>query len=67
MLVRVGLKNSVDWSKFNMEVIADVANGLAGLSVYQKERPDFRNGINEVILKRKFHQNQPPSQFRRKL
>ncbi len=41
MLVRVGLKNSVDWSKFNMEVIADVANGLAGLSVYQKEKPDF--------------------------
>ncbi len=37
----MGLKNSVDWSKFNMEVIADVANGLAGLSVYQKERPDF--------------------------
>lgn len=41
MLVRVGLKNSVNWEKFNMTVVADAADGLTGLSVYQKEKPDI--------------------------
>lgn len=41
MLVRVGLKSSVDWAKFNMEVIADTADGLAGLDIYEKEKPDL--------------------------
>ncbi len=41
MLVRVGLKNSVDWAKFNMVVVADVADGMTALSIYQREKPDL--------------------------
>lgn len=41
MLVRVGLKNSIEWKKFDMDVIADVANGEAALKVYEQEAPDL--------------------------
>jgi two-component system response regulator YesN len=41
MLVRVGLKNSIMWSKYEMEVIADVSNGKEALAVYEKEKPDL--------------------------
>jgi two-component system response regulator YesN len=41
MLVRVGLKNSMPWSKHNMEVIADVSNGQEALAVYERDKPDL--------------------------
>jgi two-component system response regulator YesN len=41
MLVRVGLKNSIMWSKYEMEVIADVSNGKEALAIYEKEKPDL--------------------------
>lgn len=41
MLVRLGIKNSIDWQKFNMEVIADVADGKTALDLYNKEKPDL--------------------------
>lgn len=41
MLVRVGLKTSIDWKKFDMDVIADAANGEAALAVYGNEAPDL--------------------------
>ncbi len=41
MLVRLGLKNSIDWNKFNMTVIADAADGQAAWEIYQKEKPDL--------------------------
>ncbi len=41
MLVRVGLKNSINWNKFNMDVIADVANGQTALEKYESEAPDL--------------------------
>jgi len=40
MLVRLGLKNSVDWSKFGMEVVADLPDGQAAWEHYQREKPD---------------------------
>jgi len=40
-LVRFGLKNSIDWAKFNMEVIGDEADGCAALKVYQQKKPDI--------------------------
>lgn len=40
MLVRLGLKNLVDWSRFDMQVISDVANGQAAWEVYENEHPD---------------------------
>lgn len=40
MLVRIGLKNSVDWAKFNMEVVADLPDGQAAWEHYQREKPD---------------------------
>ena len=41
MLVRMGIKCSIDWAKLNMCVVADVANGQAAWEVYEKERPDI--------------------------
>jgi two-component system response regulator YesN len=41
MLVRLGLKNSIDWSKFNMLVIGDASDGRAALALYEAEKPDI--------------------------
>ncbi|MFC5406210.1 response regulator [Cohnella soli] len=41
MLVRIGLKNSIDWSKLGMEVIADFSNGQTAWDFYQQEKPDL--------------------------
>ncbi|MBJ6360756.1 helix-turn-helix domain-containing protein [Paenibacillus sp. GCM10012307] len=41
MLVRVGLTNSIAWSKYDMEVIADVSNGREALAIYMNEKPDL--------------------------
>lgn len=41
MLVRIGLKNSIDWEKLGMAVIADVANGQAAWEAYEAHRPDL--------------------------
>ncbi len=40
MLVRIGLKNSVDWSRFGMQVVADLPDGQSALEVYQRDKPD---------------------------
>ena len=40
MLVRLGLKNSVNWNKFDMEVVADFPDGLAAWEYYLREKPD---------------------------
>lgn len=40
-LVRIGLKNSVDWEKFDMTVVADEPDGLAALNAYEREKPDL--------------------------
>ncbi|MFS0726788.1 response regulator [Paenibacillus sp. 1P07SE] len=37
MLVRIGLKNSVDWDKFNMTVVADLTDGQAAWNYCQSE------------------------------
>lgn len=41
MLVRIGLKNSIDWAKLGMEVIADVSNGQAAWELYNQVKPDL--------------------------
>ncbi|MFB9275417.1 response regulator transcription factor [Cohnella cellulosilytica] len=41
VIVRIGLKNSMDWSKYGMEVVADVSNGAEALAVYERDRPDL--------------------------
>lgn len=41
MLVRFGLKNSIDWNTFNMTVIADAANGQDAWQLYISECPDI--------------------------
>ncbi|WP_342556032.1 response regulator [Paenibacillus sp. FSL R7-0652] len=40
MLVRIGLKNSVEWSRFGLEVTADFPDGLAAWDYYEREKPD---------------------------
>lgn len=41
MLVRMGLKNAIDWTRFGMCVVADVADGESALEIYEKEKPDL--------------------------
>jgi len=41
MLVRIGLKNSIDWQKFDMQVIADVSNGQLAWEAAQRDMPDL--------------------------
>ncbi|MFD0673077.1 response regulator [Cohnella sp. GCM10027633] len=41
MLVRIGIRNSVEWSKYDMEVIADLPDGQAAWELYRRERPDL--------------------------
>ncbi|SDW05646.1 response regulator [Paenibacillus sp. CF384] len=41
MLVRIGLKNSIDWAKLGMEVIADLSNGQAAWEYYNQVKPDL--------------------------
>ncbi|MHA6480782.1 response regulator transcription factor [Paenibacillus sp. strain BS8-2] len=40
MLVRLGLKHSVDWGKFGMQVVADLANGAEAWDQFQRAAPD---------------------------
>lgn len=41
MLVRIGLKNSIEWAKIGMEVVADFSNGQAAWDFYQQAKPDL--------------------------
>jgi two-component system response regulator YesN len=41
MLVRLGLRNAINWEQFGMEVIADVPNGQEALLIYNREKPDI--------------------------
>lgn len=41
MLVRMGLKNSVNWNAFDMTVIADVSDGKSAWEAYLRESPDL--------------------------
>lgn len=41
ILVRLGLKNSIQWEEFNMEVVYDVPDGQAAWEIYEKHRPDL--------------------------
>lgn len=40
MLVRIGLKNSVEWHKFGMQLAADFPDGQAAWDYYEREKPD---------------------------
>ena len=41
MLVRLGLKNSIEWNKFDMTIVSDVTNGQEAWEAYEKEQPDL--------------------------
>ena len=38
--VRIGIKNSVPWEKYGMQVVCDAENGRQALEQYQKWKPD---------------------------
>lgn len=40
LLVRLGLQNSIDWKAYDMELAAQVDNGLQAYELFQKVRPD---------------------------
>lgn len=39
--VRIGIKNSVPWEKYGMQVICDAENGRQALDQYEKYRPEI--------------------------
>lgn len=41
MLVRIGLKNTINSASLGLEVIADVSDGKAALDVYNMQKPDL--------------------------
>lgn len=41
LLVRLGLKNSIRWEKYNMEVVRDLPDGEQAFEFYEKNRPDL--------------------------
>lgn len=41
ILVRIGVKNSIEWEKLGMKVIGDVSNGQAAFDFYQTYKPDL--------------------------
>lgn len=40
LLVRIGLKNSIDWQKFGMEIAAEEESGTLAFSRYEELKPD---------------------------
>ncbi len=41
MLVRTGIRASIDWEKFNMFVVCEASNGQMAWELYQQHRPDL--------------------------
>lgn len=41
LLVRMGLKNSIDWGRHDMQVVADAADGKTAFEMYEKLNPDM--------------------------
>lgn len=69
MLVRTGIRASIDWEKFNMYVVDEAADGQAAWELYQQHQPDlvltdikmpFMDGI-ELI--RKIRETENPVQI----
>lgn len=40
VLVRVGLKTTIDWQKIGFTVVADASDGEQGYAQYKKHQPD---------------------------
>jgi len=40
ILVRLGLKNSIDWPRYDIQVNADVPNGAEAWSAYERLQPE---------------------------
>jgi len=41
MLVRVGLRNMINWDNMNMTIIGEAQNGKQGLELYRQKKPDI--------------------------
>ncbi len=40
LLVRIGLKSSIDWAKHSMEIVGEASNGKEALAMIKQEKPD---------------------------
>jgi two-component system, response regulator YesN len=41
MFVRIGLINAINWERYGMQVVGDVADGKEAWEFYQREKPDL--------------------------
>lgn len=47
-LVRLGLRQTVNWDRWNMEVVADAPNGRSAWELYRRHRPDLV--ITDIVM-----------------
>lgn len=40
-IVRVGIKETIDWAKYGIEIVGEATNGKAGLELIEKTHPDL--------------------------
>ncbi len=41
MLVRIGIRNIIDWQALEIELVEDAADGAKALEIYEREHPDI--------------------------
>lgn len=41
VLVRMGIKSSINWGKYSMQVVGEVGDGVSGLYMIEKHEPDI--------------------------
>src|SRR5690606_39225018 len=47
-LVRIGLIKTVEWQRWNMEVVADAPNGIKAYELFLQHRPDLV--ITDIVM-----------------
>ena len=47
LLVRLGLKNSIRWADYEMEVVGEADNGITALELFRRLKPDVL--ITDII------------------
>ena len=50
LLVRQGLRSTIDWARYGMQVAGEAANGEAALDLYERLQPEVI--ITDIVMPR---------------